>query len=268
MTQLPPPLGGEPPPEIDLSRSPLKRVVAQARFSSVLKIDNREAVAAFQEEVRSDYPFFEQSMIQQLQIDPSAGISGFKSLPANVWRFRSADLGDVLSLSTDAVTLEAKSYEGRSQFLARWRKVLSLVQEVFSPQLSLRLGMRYVNRIDGESLSGLTEWIEDNLVGVAHPRLRDHVSQALSEANIAVEEGVLLLRWGILGANVTIDPNLLDPLPCKSWILDIDVATNAPPRPFIDSDLRAAFTALTGRAYAIFRYAITDRGLEHFGALA
>lgn len=268
MTQLPPPLGGEPPPEICLSHSPLKRVVAQARFSSVLKIENREAVAAFQEEVRSDYPFFEQSMIQQLQIDLSAGAPGFRPLPTTVWRFRSADLGDVLSLSTDAVTLEAKAYEGRSQFLTQWRRVLGLVQEVFSPQLSLRLGMRYVNRIEGESLSGLTEWIEDNLIGVAHPKLRDHVSQALSEANISVEEGVLLLRWGILGANVTIDPNLLDPLPDKSWILDIDVATNAPPRQFIESDLGAAFMALAGRAYAIFRYAMTDKGLEHFGALA
>lgn len=268
MTKLPPPLGGEPPPEIHLSRSPLQRVVAQARFSSVLKIDNRDAVAAFQEEVRFDYPFFEQSTVQQLHIDLSAGVPSFRPLPATVWRFRSADLGDVLSLSTEAVTLEAKSYEGRSQFLTRWQKVLSLVQEVFSPQLSLRLGMRYVNRVDGESFSDLTDWIEDNLIGVAHPKLRDHVSQALSEANMSVEEGVLLLRWGILGTNVTIDPNLLDSLPNKSWILDIDVATNTPPQPFIESDLGTIFMALAGRAYAIFRYAITNKGLKHFGAAA
>ena len=266
MTQLPSPLGGEPPPERSLSRSPLKRVVAQARFSSVLKIDSREAVAAFQEEVRSDYPLFEQSIVQQLQIDISAGAPGFRPVPTTVWRFRSADLGDVVSLSTDAVTFEAKGYGGRSQFLTRWRKVLGLVEDVFSPQLSLRLGMRYVNRVEGESLSGLTEWIEDNLVGVAHPKLRDHVSQALSEASLSVEEGVLLLRWGILGANVTIDPNLLEPLPQKSWILDIDVATNSPPRPFIEAELGSAFMALAGRAYAIFRYAITDQGLQHFGA--
>src|SRR4051812_31520676 len=70
---LPPPLGGPAPTEVPLSRSPLVGVVMQARFSSVLKIDSKDGVAPFQEELRNEYPLLEQAVTQQLQIDLGGG---------------------------------------------------------------------------------------------------------------------------------------------------------------------------------------------------
>jgi uncharacterized protein (TIGR04255 family) len=262
---LPPPLGGPAPAEILLSRAPLVHVVLQVRFSSVLKIDSREGMAPFQEEVRSEYPLLEQAAVQQLQMELGSGAPFFRPATSNLWRFSDADRCWILSLTSDAVTLETRRYDGRADFLSRWYEALAHVERIFAPSLALRLGVRYVNRIHGESLEELTEWIIPNLIGVAQPELREHVSQAISEANVTVEEGALLLRWGVLAAGMTIDPTLLEPAPVPSWILDIDVSS-AEQRSFSGDGLATAFQALADRAYSVFRYAVTSAGLEHFGA--
>ena len=54
--KLPQPLGGPSPAEVSLSAAPLVRVLAQGRFPDVLKIDAKDTVAGFQEEIREDYP--------------------------------------------------------------------------------------------------------------------------------------------------------------------------------------------------------------------
>jgi uncharacterized protein (TIGR04255 family) len=262
---LPSPLGGAAPVEVLLPRSPLVRVVAQARFSRVLKIDSQDGMVAFQEEIRSEYPLLEQVAAQQLQVDFSSGLPNVRPVTSTLWRFSDANRGWLLSFASDVITLETRRYEGRTNFLGRWAAALASLERIFTPSLAVRLGVRYINRIDGESLLDLAEWVRPGLIGVAEPQLRDHVTQALSEAMITIEEGSLQLRWGILPANVTYDPNLLAAVPNSSWILDIDVSSTGQ-RPFSGVDLTSAFQALTNRAYSVFRYAVTDAGLDHFGA--
>lgn len=266
--RFPPPLGGLSPAEVILRKSPLVRVVAQVRFSSVLRIETREAVTLFQDKVRAAYPLFDQVTAQQLQFDLSSGIPGIPSLrpvATSVWRFSNADRSMLLSLTSEMVTLEAKAYRGRSDFVPRWSEILTCLEQVFQPALALRAGIRYVNRLDKASLERLSDWVTPNLVGVALPEIRGYVTQAFSEASIKVVEGDLQLRWGILPANVTTDPGLLDPIPDTSWILDLDVSSLVQ-KPFDAAALSAEFGTLAKRAYAVFRWAVTDAGLEHFGA--
>jgi uncharacterized protein (TIGR04255 family) len=264
-TSLPSPLGGQAPAEIPLARSPLARVLAQVRFSSVLKIDSKEGVAPLQEELRANYPLLEQMVSQQLRIDMTPGGGGIQPVVNNVWRFSDAEHGLVLSLTSDALTLEARHYPGRATFLDRWADALSRVERVFAPGLALRTGTRYLNRLAGESLERLPDWVRPNLIGVAQPELREHVTQAISEANLKVEEGDLLLRWGVIPANATIDPGLLEPASTWSWILDIDVSSGQQ-KPFNAVELAAEYGRLMERAYSVFRWVVTEEGLQHFGA--
>jgi len=264
-TSLPSPLGGNAPVEVALAQSPLVRVLAQVRFSSVLKIDSKEGVAPLQEELRGNYPLLETMVSQQLQIDMNPSGGGVRPITSNVWRFSDAEHGLVLHLTTDALTLEARHYSGRTAFLERWAEAVALVERVFAPGLALRTGARYLNRLTGESLERLPEWVRSNLIGVAQPDLGEHVIQAISEANIRVEEGDLVLRWGILPANMTIDPGLLEPIPERSWILDIDVWSGQQ-KPFSASALKTEYHHLMERAYAIFRWVVTEDGLRRFGA--
>jgi len=263
-TSLPTPLGGRAPAEIPLVRSPLARVLAQVRFSSVLKIDSKEGVAPLQEELRANYPLLEQLVAHQLQID-IIGSGGFKPIANNVWRFSNAERGLVLSLTSGALTLEARDYPGREAFLERWADALVRVERVFAPSLALRTGARYLNRLAGESLKRLPDWVRASVIGVAQPDLREHVTQAISEANLKVEEGDLLLRWGIIPANATIAPGLMEPSSTLSWILDIDVSSTQQ-KSFGAAKLAAEYGRLMERAYAVFRWAVTDDGLQHFGA--
>jgi uncharacterized protein (TIGR04255 family) len=204
-------------------------------------------------------------LVQQFQVELGPEATPLRPTASNLWRFTDADRNWILSLTSDAVTLETRRYDGRTDFLSRWYEALGRVERVFAPRLALRLGVRYLNRIHGDSLEGLTKWVVANLIGVAQSEFRDHVIQAISQANMTVEEGALLLRWGILPANATIDPTLLEPARTSSWILDIDVSSTGQ-RPFSGEALTAAFQALANRAYSVFRYAITPAGLEHFGA--
>ena len=264
---LPPPLGGKAPEERPLANSPLVRVVVQARFSSVLKIDSKEGVAPFQELVRGHYPLLEQVTSHQLQIEVAANIPNFRPIASNVWRFSDASKSTMVSLASDAVTLEARAYPGRDDFFKNWNQILRWVEDSFAPGLAVRIGIRYLNRIDGDDVVQLPRWIRENLIGVALPEYREHVTQAVSEANLSVDEGSLLLRWGIIPGNTTIDPGLLEPVPTASWILDIDTFSNEQ-KAFEAEGLAAECQRLAERAYSVFRWVMTEDGLAHFEGAA
>jgi uncharacterized protein (TIGR04255 family) len=244
----------------------LVRVIAQARFGAVLKIDSKDGVVPFQEAVRSEYPLLEQAAVQQVQMDfSSSGAPNIRPVTSNLWRFCDATKDWILSLTSEAVTLETRRYSVRENFMERWHQALTHVESTFAPVLTLRLGMRYLNRIQGESLTALSEWVKPNLVGIAEPQLREHIVQAMSEATLKVAEGTMLLRWGVMPPSATYDPTNLEPVQSASWILDIDVASTEQ-TPFSATRLTTESRALAERAYTIFRYAITNPGLEHFGA--
>lgn len=264
---LPAPLGGAAPAEVPLERAPLERVLMQVRFSTVLKMESREGIAAFQDQIRADYPLFESLVSQQLQVDLGSGTPGFHPVTTTLWQFSDAAQTVRLTVGSEAATLEALTYEGRSGFLARWIEILVRLQALFAPGLVTRAGARYVNRFQGETLARLTELVRPSFVGVAQPELRAYVAQALSEASLTVEEGQMNLRWGVLAENTTIDPALLTPLPEPSWILDIDVF-NGVQIPFDAEGLADTFEALAQRAYALFRYAMKDDALTYFGSAA
>jgi uncharacterized protein (TIGR04255 family) len=54
------------PAEINLPRAHPVRVLAQLRFPGILKIENKGVVAVFQEQIRRDYPLFEQQPMQRV----------------------------------------------------------------------------------------------------------------------------------------------------------------------------------------------------------
>ena len=262
---LRPPFGGPAPGERPLANSPLVRVVVQVRFSSVLRIDSKEGVAPFQELVRSEYPLLEQVISQGLQITVAGNVPNFQPVASNVWRFSDAQKKFIASLTSDALTLETPAYPGRSAFIGRWAQLLRWVHETYAPGLALRVGIRFLNRIHGDAVGKLPDLIAPNLIGVALPEYREHVSQAISEANLSVEEGAMLLRWGIVPKNATIDPALLESVATSSWLLDIDTFSTDQ-RIFEAEALASDSKCLAERAYAVFRWAFKEEGLAHFEA--
>jgi len=263
-SNLPSPLGGPPPSEVNLPRAPLARVLAVVQFPGILKIENRDFVAPFQEEIRRDYPLFEQDIRQQLQVQVGLGGPSFVQTPENLWRFQDQARNWRLSLVKSSLSFDVVKYTSRNDFLDRWTRILAAVEHIFDPQITLKIGMRYIDRIEGELLEAIDDMIKSDILGFAKLPLRRHVRHTLSEAIVEIEEGEMLLRWGILPANGTIDPNVLPPTLANSWILDIDVSSVGQ-RPFVASDLTSAFRALAERAYSVFRNMTTEKFLRVYG---
>lgn len=260
---LPSPLGGEPPAEIPLPRNPLVRVLAQAQLPGILKVSLREEAAKFQELVRRDYPLFDEDATMELRI--GVGVSPIQQqVSSSVWRFSDSDRQWRVSLSPNSVSLEAMAYTNRNEFLERLSTVLETIEALFSPQITPRIGLRYLDQISGEGFENITKMVRAGMLGLIGDGTRPHIQHALSEAMMEVEEGMVLLRWGILPPNIVIDPSIMSPRPEQSWILDID-AYDAKPRPFDHVALSEAFTRLAHRSYAVFRYVVTDEFLRFFG---
>jgi uncharacterized protein (TIGR04255 family) len=240
------------------------RVLAEVRFPGILKIENKDVVASFQEEIRRDYPLFEQQPMQRVELQLGPGGPTVKQVPGTNWRFQDAKKNWRLSLTTDALSLEVETYTSRDDFLTRWTKAIAAVVRVFEPGIALRIGMRYIDRVTDQPLEAIDELVHTDILGFARPPLRDHVHHAMSEATLSIEQGEMLLRWGILPANTTIDPNVLPPIPHRSWILDIDVSSSEQ-RGFDSNQLAISFRSLAERAYSVFRYMTTDKFLKTYG---
>jgi uncharacterized protein (TIGR04255 family) len=262
---FPHPLGGPPPTEVNLPRAPLARVLAQVVFPGLLKIENRDVVAAFQEAIRKDYPLFEQQTVQQLQLHIGEGQPIVQQSPGNVWCFFDADRWHRLILNSSSFSLDTTLYRSRKDFIGQIRKVLSAVQTAFDPGIALRLGLRYVDRVVGDDLNKIDRLVRPDMMGIASTSFRPFVRHSLTEAVLAIEEGEMLLRWGLLAPHTTVQPGFLDPVPEPSWILDIDVYSVAQ-RPFETDGLTGTFTALAERAYSIFRHMTLEEFLVTYGA--
>lgn len=258
---LPSPLGGEPPEEIPLEKSPLLRVIAQLQFAPIAMMDlpNSSVVANFQEAVRRDYPFYESSSEQILQI--TVGPTGQTATPMNraVWRFLDVDRNWRISMTSEAISLEALSYSSRSDFLRRLSIILAAVRAHIKPTLIIRIGMRYVNRIREPEVVEISKLIQPEHLSPLFKTNQMQVRHSISETAVLVEEGDMLLRMGKLPKGGTVDPNAMEPIDSETFIIDIDVSSSAS-RQFEPKELEVIFKSFACRAYTVFRHVVT----QHF----
>ncbi len=264
-SSFPGPLGGPPPVELQLSRAPLERVVAQIRFPVILKIEDKSVVSKFQELICTDYPVLRELSNQSVRIE-----MGLNNAPTvvpvinRVWQFGDAPGAWKISLAADALTIETTSYHSRDDLLMRWSTALKAMEEVFRPSLIERIGVRYVDRVLGEDFARFDSFMTTRLVGTACSELRGHLKSSLHEAVLDVEEGNLLLRWGVMPPGMTPDPGAIAPKGSNSFVLDIDV-WSATQRAYSTSALAKSFRQLMERAYSVFRFAVTDEFLQAYG---
>jgi uncharacterized protein (TIGR04255 family) len=256
------PLVGPPPDEVHLDRAPLVRVLAQIRFPEVLSVGQREFVAPFQEALKDAYPVLREEQVQGFLLSSN----GFApSKPASVWRF--SDLNDDwrVSLAPTFLALETKRYLSRHDFFGRLGVVASALERFIQPKMVDRIGVRYIDRIVGPTLSELPRLIRPELVGVVSSEVASGIAHTISETLFNLESGrQMLTRWGSLPPGATVDPAALDPVDERSWILDLDVFTSGPGSFSVEGVVGEA-RGHAERIYSFFRWAVTDEFLRRFG---
>lgn len=255
------PLFAPPPAEVPLKNAPLVRVLAQVRFPEVLSVEQRDFVAPIQESLRAAYPVLREEQLQGLMLGP-AGLT--QARPQTAWRFSDVAGHWHVSLTPGFVALESTKYQSRADFLARLRAVVEVVEEHVEPKLIDRLGVRYIDRIAGPAVADLADLIRPEVRGIAGSGFDATAMHAMSESLFKLPQANLLARWGLLPPGTTVDPAALEPVDEKSWILDLDMFSDAA-MPFSTDRVVADAEKFAERIYTVFRWAVTDAFLKRYG---
>ncbi len=257
------PLTGAPPREVPLVDPPLIRVLAQLRYPSIISVDRREFVAPFQEALRREYPVLRPNQFREFSFGPQGSAEGGTH---TAWHFNDTTDTWRVVLSSDALSIETRRYVSRDDFLERFGTVVRALDEHIRPATIDRLGVRYVDRLVGEALHRVPEWVHPDVSGVLRLDLGGTPIQTLSHHlfDLPDERARLMLRWGMLPSRATVDPRVIEPLDEPSWILDLD-AFNEEQRPFDAGAILSETEAFSKRIYSVFRWTVTDDFLRHFG---
>ena len=261
MTQPFDPMTAPEPVEVPLAQAPLIRVVAQVRFPKSLAVEQHETAALFQKTVQDAYPVLREEQLQGFVVD-KAGAQPAAS--QKIWRFSDVDAGWTLSLAPDFLALETTKYTNRAAFIARLRSAVEALGTHVDPKLVDRVGLRYIDRIEGSAIEDITRMVRAELRGVVGTPAGAHVTHALTEALFTADGEQLRARWALLPPNATHDPSAVKPISETSWVLDLDMF-RAGPVPFSTDRLIADAERFAARVYTFFRWAVTDEFLRHYG---
>lgn len=162
-------------------KNTLIEVICQVRFPPILQIET-ELPTEFQNQVRAEYPFYQQRQNQgELQVPDE-----IKSLLApllqttnTVHEFTSEDEDWTISLSTNFLALKSSAYIRWEGFYNHLAGPMKALREIYKPAFFTRSGLRYINAIDKSRL-GLTD-IPWSLL------LKDHLAGELGSDSIASE---------------------------------------------------------------------------------
>lgn len=196
-------------PRVIYEKNPLKEVICQLRFPTVLKIDS-EPPARFQERIRSNYPLLEKKSAVALDLPPE--LAGTFELKVNtgqlVYEFQSSDEMWTVGLSSGSLSLTSKRYERWEEFRAQFLLALNALVEEYTPAFYSRIGLRYKNLICRSAI-GLEDdkWpglLRAEVAGVlGAPAVGEAVQGALSQevirlasngAQVRVQHGLVLLK--------------------------------------------------------------------------
>lgn len=262
------PLFGGVPDRVPLGGAPLIRVLGQVKFPRIAKVSEEGYIADFQEAIRGSYPIFRNETIQGLDIAITNGEIQQRPVTTTIWRFFDAEQIVRVSLTPEAITLETANYISRNDFLERFDFIMERLAQTIKPALVQRVGFRYVNRLqDPRDLEKLSELIQPELSNVLQSGLMQHIDVSMTEITGETKEGKIFARYGLSPANYSHDPDMAPPVNVKSWVLDVDsFSTKYSGRKFDTRELHDELDKIAARAYAFFRWSVTDKFLERFGA--
>jgi len=259
------PLSGPPPAEVPLPTAPLVRVIAQVRFPIVASVEKRDFIAPFQEAVRGEYGVMRQESANNLLVNLPGQVP-VEVRSSTVWRFHELGHRWRVTLAADFMALETSAYTSRQDFFARFERLLVALEQHVQPAALDRLGVRYIDRLTGSPIESLAAYIQPALLGTLGTAVGPLARVAVSESlfDLPDENGQMRARWGVVPGNTTIDPNAIEPLDERSWVLDLD-AFRQGERAFVAGEVAQEAVGLAKRCYSFFRWSVTEDFLKHFG---
>lgn len=188
-----------PHPHTVYRRNPLVAVVVDVRFHPILKVADR--IADFQEHLRISHPAFQRRHQQVVALQPLGGV---QVLSDEAFAFSTPDGASTVTLNTTALILESQSHQTREQMLVHVARAVEALLEVYGFASPTRLGMRYVNMLDRDSISRdlaiPVEWsdlVSERFLRVPGELVDDDGAYYHAEVTApAADGGAMTLRYG------------------------------------------------------------------------
>jgi len=183
--------------EIRLALSPIREVICQVRFPTVLRI-RKEDPSDLQERLRDHFPGFETEQAVELQ----PGLLRRDAGPC-LFRFLRRDQSANVTLAPDSYALTFSRYDSWSEFVHMLSFVGQHVREVYGIGYATRIGLRYINMIGpehvgSESVSDLSSVVRDELVALLDTGVLLEPSLALSQVRAKEGDTQFTFRYGIV----------------------------------------------------------------------
>jgi uncharacterized protein (TIGR04255 family) len=238
---------------------PLKVMLGQIRFPAILKVADMAALAAFQDEIRSEYT--EYSVEQQLNI--AVGPEGMSpSGEARNYRFATPDEAWTVILNPTFVTLEAsvaKKYSNYAEFRERFAHIWDVVLRLLSPTKVAQQGLRYINFFDWQDVK-VADWgryINPHLLGLlGADEIAPNVEHTVADARLQLTEEIYItFKYGLVRSGPENARGFLMDTDCLSQVPQDDVDVNA---------VLARFDAFHDEIHRLFHWAVTAEAKERF----
>ena len=141
------------------ANNPLVEVICQFRFPTILSISSQPP-AKFQEEIRGEYPWYEQQGSSDV---PDMPVAIRESLPAEIrdalpglglvqgpasYSFQNADRTRTITLAQDSIAVSESHYRQWDDFKAEVERAESILREIYAPSFYTRVGLRYRDVLD------------------------------------------------------------------------------------------------------------------------
>jgi uncharacterized protein (TIGR04255 family) len=118
----------------------------------------------------------------------------------STWLFRDSERGWTVSVTSTSLGLEAQTYVDFEDFAGELKQVLGDLEAVFEPQTEVRLGVRYINRIEDERLPkrGVGFFVNEQLAGPVGRDLGNELQHSLCELRFRERETWVAIRHGLI----------------------------------------------------------------------
>jgi uncharacterized protein (TIGR04255 family) len=217
-------------PPFRLKNHQLAQVLCQIRFSTVLRINQDDAVIAFQEAIRHTYPRYAKQQGMTVLITPQ-GVQQ-QVAPSGQHRFDDSEGVFTAILTPDFVALETNQYADIEDFVSRVVTLAAAVEEHYTPAEIQRVGLRFINELrlrSADPKDEMREAITAALLGAAgSDELVDAVTSTQQVLELGGDDSRMLVRHGLvpqggttvdpLGAQIALGPEHQQPF----YLMDID----------------------------------------------
>jgi len=250
----------EPKDEL-LPRSPLRLVGFQLRHTPTETVQELSVGLAAQQRLGGQAIWrLEPIQSQTLSVRGGLGQPGLSQsiqVQPTGWRLTAEDSTATVAISADSVGLEATSYPGWPVFRQAIDALIRLCAEVTHPAAELRLGLRYINRLEDPAVTTPTDWrrwIDSRVLGLLLHQISDGILAAQEQLDVRLDDG----------SRATIQHGFLRDQASGRWayLMDFDTYREGA-RPFDAQAVRTAVENLHRQVLQLFQSMITPELYEY-----